>query len=71
MSTSSFLRVDPYSLPSDFPQLIKGRSSHDLREGFPHLLKWPSLWTRSVFLSTAGTVRQEIIQQYLDRRSKT
>jgi putative transposase len=66
-----FLRANPYTLPSDIPRLIKGRSSHDLREQFPHLRKLPSLWTRSYFLSTAGNVSQEIIQKYIERQSKT
>ena len=66
-----FIRSNPYTLPSDIPRLIKGRSSHDLREEFPHLKKLPSLWTRSFFLSTAGTVSQEIIQRYIERQSKT
>src|SRR5215813_13663780 len=48
-----FMRVNPYTPPSDVPRLFKGRSSHVLREEFPHLLKLPSLWTRSFFLSTA------------------
>src|SRR5258707_10045017 len=30
-----FIRSNPYTLPSDIPRLVKGRSSHDLREGFP------------------------------------
>ncbi len=66
-----FIRSTPYTLPSDIPRLIKGRSSHDLREEFPPLRKLPSLWTRSFFLSTAGNVSQEIIQRYIERQSKT
>ena len=66
-----FIRANPYTLPSDIPRLIKGRSSHDLRAEFPHLLKLPSLWTRSFFLSTASTVSQEILQKYIERQSKT
>jgi putative transposase len=66
-----FIRADPYTLPSDIPRLIKGRSSHHLRKEFPHLLKLPSLWTHSFFLSTAGNVSQEIIQQYIERQSRT
>jgi putative transposase len=66
-----FIRANPYTLPSDIPRLIKGRSSHDLREEFPHLRKLPSLWTRSFFLSTAGIVSQEIIRKYIERQSKT
>jgi putative transposase len=56
-----FIRANPSTLPADIPPRIKGRSSHDLREEFPHLLTLPSLWTRSYFLSTAGNVSQEII----------
>ena len=66
-----FIRSNPYTLPSDIPRLIKGRSAHDLRAEFPHLTKLPSLWTRSFFLSTAGNVSQEIIQKYIERQSRT
>jgi putative transposase len=66
-----FIRSNPYTLPSDIPRLIKGRSSHDLREEFPNLRKLPSLWTRSFFLSTAGNVSQETIQKYIERQSRT
>jgi putative transposase len=66
-----FIRANPYTLPSDIPRLIKGRSSHDLRQEFPHLRKLPSLWTRSFFLPTAGNVSQEIIQKYIESQSRT
>ena len=49
---------------------MKGRSSHDLRQEFPHLRKLPSLWTRSLFLSTAGNVSQETIRNHIERQSK-
>lgn len=65
-----FVRANPYTLPTDIPRLIKGRSSRVLREEFPGLLKLPSLWTRSYFLSTAGNVSSEIIQKYIERQSK-
>jgi putative transposase len=65
-----FIRANPYTLPSDIPRLMKGRSSHDLREEFPHLKRMPSLWTRSFFASTADNVSQEIIQNYIERQSK-
>ena len=66
-----FIQANPYTLPTDIPRLIKGRSSHDLREEFEHLRKMPSLWTRSTFYSTAGQVSQEIIQQYIERQSRS
>jgi putative transposase len=65
-----FLRANPYTLPTDIARLIKGRSSHVLREEFPYLQKMPSLWTRSAFYSTAGTVSAETIQHYIERQSK-
>jgi putative transposase len=65
-----FLRSHPYTVPSDIPRLIKGRSSRVLRAEFPELRKLPSLWTRSFFLSTAGNVRSETIQRYIERQSR-
>ena len=66
-----FIRANPYTLPADIPRLIKGRSTYDLRQEFPHLRKLSSRWTCSFCLSTAGHVSQEIIQKYIERQSKT
>ena len=65
-----FIRSNPYTVPTDIARLIKGRSSHVLREAFPYLMKMPSLWTRSTFYSTAGNVSSETIQKYIERQSK-
>ena len=64
-----FLRGDPYTAPSDIARFMKGRSSRVLREEFPELLKLPSLWTHSFFVSTAGNVSPETIQRYIERQS--
>jgi len=66
-----FIEANPYTLPTDIPRLIKGRSSHDLREEFDELKRMPSLWTRSTFYSTAGHVSQETIEQYIERQSRS
>ncbi len=66
-----FIQANPYTLPTDIPRLIKGRSSHLMREEFPHLKRMPSLWTRSTFYSTAGFVSQDTIQKYIERQSRT
>ncbi len=66
-----FLQANPYTLPTDIPRLIKGRSSHELREEFPHLMRMPSLWTRSTFYSTAGLVSKEVIEAYIERQSRS
>lgn len=49
---------------------FKGRSSNLLRKEFPELLKLPSLWTHSYFVSTAGNVSSETIQKYVEAQSK-
>lgn len=66
-----FIQANPYTLPTDIPRLIKGRSSHLLREAFPHLMRMPSLWTRSTFYSTAGHVSKEVIDAYIERQSRS
>jgi putative transposase len=38
-----FIRSNPYTEPSDIARLIKGRSSHVLREAFHSLQRMPSL----------------------------
>jgi len=45
---------------------IKSRSSNILRKEFPELLKLPSLWTHSYFVSTIGTVSKETIEKYIE-----
>ncbi|GAG58932.1 hypothetical protein ES703_74795 [subsurface metagenome] len=49
---------------------FKGRSSHYMRREFPHLLKLPSLWTHSYFVSTAENVSNKTIQKYIEAQSK-
>jgi len=49
---------------------LKGRSSRYLRKEFPDLLKLPSLWTHSYFISTAGNVSSDTIKRYIAEQSK-
>jgi len=51
-------------------KLFKGRTSRYLRQEFPELLKLPSLWTRSYFVSTVGNVSAETIQKYIEAQNK-
>jgi putative transposase len=50
--------------------LFKGKTSRILRNKFPELLKLPSLWTHSYFVSTAGNISNETIQKYIEMQSK-
>lgn len=61
-----FVRGDPTTSAAKMVRSFKGRSSRLLREEFPQLLRLPSLWTRSYFVSTAGNVSQEVIRRYIE-----
>ena len=63
-----FISVQPYWSPHVVLRRIKGRSSRILRREFPELLKLPSLWTRSYFVSTAGHVSSETIKRYIEEQ---
>jgi len=63
-----FISANPDVAIRDIVNAFKGRSSHDLRAEFPHLLKLPSLWTHSYFASTAGHVSSETIQRYIQEQ---
>jgi putative transposase len=46
---------------------IKGYTVHALREEFPWLKKrLPSVWPRSKFISSVGTVTLEVVQRYIE-----
>lgn len=60
-----FLSCPPNIAPDQIMFRIKGYSSRVLRQEYPHLLKMPSMWTRSYFVSTAGNVSSETIKKYI------
>lgn len=48
---------------------IKGYTSKTLREEFPWLKsRLPSLWTRSKFISSVGSVTLEAVKRYIDQQ---
>jgi len=61
-----FVCHQPNYAISQVVQAFKGRSSCYLRREFPHLLKLPSLWTRSYFHTTAGSVSSKVIMEYIN-----
>ena len=65
-----FISVQPYRSPHIVLRRIKGRTSRVLRSEFPELLKLPSLWTRSYFVSTTEHVSSETIQGYIEERGE-
>ena len=50
-------------------KLLKGYSSHVLREEFPALKRrLPSLWTNSYFVATTGGVMLETLKRYVQNQ---
>lgn len=46
---------------------IKGYTSRTIREEFPNMRKRiPTLWTRSKFISSVGTVTLEVVKRYIE-----
>lgn len=64
-----FVSCYPQMAVHKLVKAFKGRSSNILRKEFPSLLKLPSLWTNSYFVSTAGNVSSETIRKYIEAQS--
>lgn len=66
-----FIQGYPLLSPNRIIAEIKGYSSRMLRKEFPELLKMPTLWTRSYFVSTAGNVSAKTIAHYIEAQKGT
>lgn len=65
-----FVSAYPQLAVHKLVKMFKGVSSHHLRREFPQLLKLPSLWTNSYFVSTVDNVSNETIRKYIEAQSK-
>jgi putative transposase len=65
-----FLNVLPAFSTADVMAKIKGGTSKILRDEFAELSQMPSLWTRSYFVATAGTVSIDAIKHYVESQRK-
>ena len=61
-----FVNVPPALSAADVMRVIKGNTSRCLLHEFDHIIKTPSLWTRSYFVSTAGEVSSDTIARYIE-----
>ena len=62
-----FITGNPTLSPNKIIQQVKGCTSRSLREEFDFGL--PSLWTRSYFVSSAGEVSSQTIEEYIDAQT--
>lgn len=58
----------PDESPHRIVKAMKGRTSNILRKEFPELLRMPTLWSRSYFLSTVGNVSANIVKEYIENQ---
>jgi putative transposase len=61
-----FVSVKPIDAPHLVVKAFKGRSAFYLRREFPQLMKLPSMWTNSYFVSTAGNISSESVRRYIE-----
>ena len=60
-----FISCPPTLAPHQVVHRLKGYTSRMLRQEFPHLLKLPSLWTRSYLVRTPDEFSDQSIQGWL------
>ena len=51
-------------------QLLKGRSSRRLRQGFPRLRRLPALWSPSWFVCTVGGAPLDVVRRYVENQKR-
>ena len=63
------LDVDPTIGINTIVSRIKGRTSNVLNREFPELQsKLPTLWTRSKFIATVGSVSLDVVKKYIENQ---
>lgn len=63
-----FLSSLPKYSPADIMRIVKGNTSRVLLSEFSDVLRSPTVWTRSYFVSTAGNVSSETIRHYVENQ---
>jgi len=63
------VKMDPKHAPQKTVSRIKGYTAHILRQEYPFLKsRLPSLWTRSSFIATVGSVSLEVVKRYIEEQ---
>ena len=65
------LDIDPTIGVNVVVARIKGKTAHILNREFPELTrKLPTLWTRSKFIATVGSVSLEVVKKYIEGQKR-
>ena len=66
-----FLEADPTDAPHRIVHQIKGFTSHELRQRFPSLRsRLPTLWSRSYFIASVGSVTEQAVRLYIESQKE-
>jgi putative transposase len=60
-----FVRAGRLTAAHEIVRACKGRTGRVLRDRYRELLRLASLWTRSYFCSTVGSVSEQIVDWYI------
>lgn len=64
-----FVESDPRWSVAEILNRLKGFTSHELREQFPHLRsRLPTLWSRSYYAGTVGHVSEKTVKAYIENQ---
>ncbi|MDR1379218.1 MAG: IS200/IS605 family transposase [Synergistaceae bacterium] len=64
----AFVKTRPINAPHYIVRQLKGYTARVLRLEFPHLLKMPSLWTRSYYCESVGHISEKTIMKYIEEQ---
>jgi putative transposase len=66
-----FVKVTPVDSPMQIVARMKGKSSFLLRKEFPSLkTRLPSLWTRSYYVESIGSISAPAITKYIEEQKQ-
>ncbi len=62
-----FLEADPTLCLAEMVNRLKGFTAHTLREEFPFLRsRPPTLWSRSYYAGSVGSVSEAVVRKYIE-----
>jgi putative transposase len=66
------IETDPRWSVAQLARQFKAFSSHALREEFPHLRsRLPTLWSRSYFAGSCGSVTEAAVRKYIEDQKRS
>ena len=63
-----FISALPRYSPSQLMNIVKGTTGRRVSNAFPNLNIKGSIWSRSYFVTTAGNISTEIIENYINNQ---